>query len=83
MSYILFTKIKKIVLILIAVYLISLREAFAYIDPNMGGFTFQFLFPIFSAICIAYLFLKNQIKKLYNNIAGFIKKKLRKNSLTD
>jgi hypothetical protein len=63
-----FTKIRVIGFGLIVVFIINPSYAFAYIDPNTGGFMFQLLFPIVSAIGLAYLFFKNQIKKVCNKI---------------
>jgi hypothetical protein len=52
--------------------------ALAYIDPNTGGYIFQLLFPIVSAIVFAYFFLKKQIKIIFNRIFLFIKSVLKK-----
>jgi hypothetical protein len=37
-------------------------EAYAYIDPNTGGWLFQLLFPVLVAIGIAWNFLKAKIR---------------------
>lgn len=52
---------------------ISPNEAFAYVDPNVGGYVFQWLFPIFSAIAAGYLFFRNQIKRIFHKIKGVFK----------
>jgi hypothetical protein len=52
--------------------------ALAYIDPNTGGYVFQLLFPIVSAIGFAYFFLKKQIKIIFSRIFLFIKSVLKK-----
>lgn len=49
--------------------------SFAYVDPNTGGYVFQVLFPIISALGAAYLFFKNHIKKMFNNIKAMFKRK--------
>jgi hypothetical protein len=51
----------------------NVTDVFAYIDPNTGGYVFQLMFPILSAIAFAYLFLKRQIKLLFARIVSFIK----------
>jgi len=40
------------------------KNAFAYIDPNTGGYVFQILFPIISAIAGILIFFKNGVKRL-------------------
>jgi|WetSurMetagenome_2_1015567.scaffolds.fasta_scaffold990892_1 hypothetical protein len=44
-------------------------SAYAYVDPNTGGYFFQVLFPIAAGVAACYLFLKNYIKKLFGKIA--------------
>lgn len=41
------------------------EDAFAYIDPNTGGYIFQLLFPILSAIVGILLFFKNSVKNIF------------------
>lgn len=47
-------------LILIALVL-QPTFAFAYIDPNAGGFLFQLLAPLFAAIVAAWVFMRRAI----------------------
>ena len=68
-------KIKKIIelktlifsFVLLSIFLIP-KNAFAYIDPNTGGYIFQILFPILSGIYFAFLFFGRSIKRLLKRI---------------
>ena len=40
----------------------------AYIDPNTGGYVFQILFPVLSAIAGMFLFFRNTIKQLFGRL---------------
>jgi len=64
----------KILLSMAALILLQASYAFAYIDPNTGGYVFQFLFPIFAAITAGYVFFKNQIKRLLAKCCLLFKK---------
>ena len=62
---------------LVAAFLLVLGlagQADAYVDPNTGGYIFQILFPIVSAIVAAFLFFKSQIVNLWKKIGGRFKK---------
>ncbi len=48
--------------------------AFAYIDPNAGGFLFQLLTPVFIAIIAFWAFLKHKLKALWSRLAAFLGK---------
>lgn len=48
--------------------------ACAYIDPNTGGYIFQLLFPIISAVAGLYLFFKKQIVSLVTKVSGLFRK---------
>ena len=67
-----------LVLLVISFAISNASEAFAYVDPNTGGYVFQLVFPIISIIGFAYLFFKRQIKLLFAGISslskGIIKK---------
>jgi hypothetical protein len=67
-----------VALLTISFITINATDAFAYIDPNTGGYVFQLLFPIISVIGFAYLFLKRQIKLLFARIISFIKSVIEK-----
>jgi len=43
-------------------------DAHAYIDPNTGGYVFQWLFPLFSAIAAFFMFFRTAAKNLFNRI---------------
>lgn len=49
--------------------------AFAYIDPNTGGYVFQMLFPVFSVIAAVFLFFKNQAMALVRWIVRLVTRK--------
>lgn len=62
-----------------AVYLLSLillapALSYAYIDPNTGGYVFQILFPIISAIVTLCLFFKNQVVRIFRGVTGLFRK---------
>ena len=44
------------------------QDAHAYIDPNTGGYVFQWLFPIFSAIAAFFMFFRTAARKLFVRI---------------
>jgi hypothetical protein len=48
--------------------------AFAYIDPNTGGYVFQFLFPLISIIVAGYVFCKKQIINVIEKIVMLFKR---------
>jgi hypothetical protein len=37
-------------------------DAYAYIDPNTGGWLFQLIFPVIVAIGIGWNFLRNRMR---------------------
>jgi len=43
-------------------------NAFAYIDPNTGGYVFQVLFPLVSAVLAGYIFFRDKTKKFLGSI---------------
>ena len=49
--------------------------ASAYIDPNTGGYVFQILFPVLSAIAGLFLFCRNYIKQLFVRLFSIFRKK--------
>jgi len=49
-------------------------ESYAYIDPNTGGYVFQILFPVISAIAAVVLFFKNQAVSILKKIGAIVKK---------
>ena len=62
-----------VALVTVFVTVAEVKNAFAYVDPNTGGYIFQLLFPLISAIAFAYLFLKRQIKMLLVRMGNFFK----------
>jgi hypothetical protein len=52
--------------------------AFAYIDPNTGGYVFQILFPIISAITAVLLFFKKQAVSVLKKVAALFRKMIGK-----
>src|SRR5690349_11304337 len=49
-------------------------SAYAYIDPNTGGYLFQILFPVISMVAAVYLFFKNQVISIFAKFTGLFKK---------
>lgn len=72
--------IKSLAVIFSAACILTPSNAFAYIDPNAGGYIFQALFPILTAVAAGYLFFKNGIKKAFAGVVGFFKKVVKKQS---
>lgn len=56
------------VLIALAV-LASGQEAHAYIDPNVGGWLYQLLFPLLIAIAGAWAVLRHKISAFFSAFA--------------
>jgi len=52
-------------LMILAPVVLFPSHACAYIDPNTGGYVFQILFPVLSAIAGMFLFFRNTIKQLF------------------
>lgn len=48
------------------------KDVFAYIDPNTGGYIFQLLFPLLSAIAGILLFFKNGVKNIIVTIGRVV-----------
>jgi hypothetical protein len=67
-----------LVLLVISFAISNASDAFAYVDPNTGGYVFQLVFPILSIVGLAYLFLKRQIKLLFAGICSLSKSILKK-----
>lgn len=44
------------------------KYAFAYIDPNTGGYVFQVLFPLVSVVLAGYVFCRDKTKKIIASI---------------
>ena len=44
--------------------------AFAYIDPNTGGYLFQLLFPIIAAIGAGLTFFRDKLKYYFLRLIG-------------
>jgi hypothetical protein len=43
-------------------------DCYAYIDPNMGGWLFQMLFPVLVAIGGAWIVLRQRISDIWNRL---------------
>lgn len=61
-------------LFIILISICAPNIAFAYVDPNTGGYIFQSLFPVITAIVAGYLFFKNQIKNLFYKLKRLFKR---------
>jgi len=57
-------------LLLAIVALVFLQpEALAYIDPNVGGWLYQLLFPLLIAIAGAWAVLRHKISEFFSSFA--------------
>jgi hypothetical protein len=60
---------------LITIFMIfHAAPAFAYIDPNTGGYVFQFLFPLISIFVAGYVFCKKQIIRVIEKVVMLFKR---------
>ncbi len=62
-------------LMILAPVVLFPSHACAYIDPNTGGYVFQILFPVLSAIAGLFLFCRNFIKQLFVRLCSIFCKK--------
>ena len=62
-------------LMILAPVVLFPSHACAYIDPNTGGYVFQILFPVLSAIAGMFLFFRNTIKQLLGRLFSKFHKK--------
>ena len=50
-----------VALLALVLTLAFVEPAYAYIDPNTGGYLFQLLFPVFAALIALWTFFRNKI----------------------
>ncbi|MBJ6801951.1 hypothetical protein [Geomonas propionica] len=65
----------RITVLTIAVSFVAAGPVHAYVDPNTGGYVFQVLFPIISAIAGIFLFFKRQAGLLIQKFLNLFKSK--------
>jgi|GEM_PF-4863636 len=53
---------------------------FAYIDPNIGGFLFQMLTPLFAIVMSAWMFAGDKIKEIWLRVRHTFNRKDPNNS---
>jgi hypothetical protein len=58
---------------LLAPCFLAPETAYAYIDPNTGGYAFQLLFPLLSAVGGVFLFFRRQALSMCRKIAGLFR----------
>jgi len=63
----------KIVLSVLCLGIVYPLPVFAYVDPGTGGYVFQILFPIITALTAGYLFLKDRIKALLSKFTALLR----------
>ena len=51
--------------------------AFAYIDPNTGGYIFQLLAPLVAILTSLWIFCSHQVKALWRSIIRFLKRQIK------
>lgn len=49
--------------------------AFAYIDPNTGGYIFQLLAPLVAIAVSVWIFFANQVKTIWRSFLGIFSRK--------
>ena len=62
----------KALLLISAAVLAAPSIAFAYIDPNTGGYVFQMLLPIATAVAAAFLFFKRHILNFFSRVGSMM-----------
>jgi hypothetical protein len=50
--------------------------AFAYIDPNTGGFIFQLLAPLVAIALTVWMFFSNQAKAIWRSFCSMFRRKI-------
>ena len=63
----------KIILSGLCLGIVCPLPVFAYVDPGTGGYVFQILFPIITALTAGYLFLKDRIKALLSKFTALLR----------
>ena len=56
-------------LVAVAALVSGMPEAYAYIDPNVGGWLYQLLFPLLIAIAGAWAVLRHKIAQFFSSFA--------------
>jgi hypothetical protein len=56
----------RIVLLALALLVFDPQEAHAYLDPNIGGWLYQLLFPLLIAIAGAWAVLRHKISEFFS-----------------
>ncbi len=51
-------------------------SAFAYIDPNMGGFVFQLLAPLVAIALTIWMFFADQVKAVWRSFHRVFSRKI-------
>jgi hypothetical protein len=54
--------------------------AYAYIDPNTGGFLFQLLAPLAALALSAWIFFTDHVKAAWRSLCGFLRRKAGRSS---
>lgn len=57
------------VLLAAAAFILGQDDAYAYIDPNVGGWLYQLLFPLLIALAGAWVALRHKIGEIFSNLA--------------
>ena len=65
-------RVPRLPILLLASIAVFPRDAFAYIDPNTGGYVFQVLFPVISVIIAWYVFFRDKLRKVVGSIVSRI-----------
>ena len=53
----------------LASWLLGADPAYAYIDPNAGGWLYQMLFPLLIAIAAAWAALRQKVREVLSTLA--------------
>ncbi|HET7197126.1 MAG TPA: hypothetical protein VFI86_00545 [Burkholderiales bacterium] len=62
---------------LVAAYVLGAGPAYAYIDPNAGGWLYQMLFPLLIALAGAFAVLREKVRAYLSALAEKFRRKPR------
>jgi len=60
------------------VFALLAPPAFAYIDPNTGGFIFQLLAPLAAIALTVWMFFANQAKAIWRSFRSIFRRRIDK-----
>jgi len=65
--------VRRLTMMVVLAFLCN-APAFAYIDPNTGGFLFQLLAPLAAIALSVWMFFANQVKAIWRSICSVFRR---------